>query len=102
MWISRARYEQLVASAAEVEILRAQYGALLGQVEHERHRAENAVDALLLARNAPAITPQVAQGVPDIGMFDDDPEELKRIMREMQTDPNGTLIREGVGDATDA
>ena len=102
MWISRERYEQLIQAAAETAALKRENGALLEQIERERHRAENAVDALLVAKSALPITPPAKESKPEVGMFDDDPEELERILKEMRADAAGTLIREGVGGKTHA
>lgn len=108
MWLTRTRYEALVDAEArtkalqmEVDYLQQRNGALEGQIVTERRRAENAVDALLLSNSAPPITPQQPLP-PDPVMFDDDPAELEKLMKEYKMDPAGTLMREGVGDAGDA
>jgi hypothetical protein len=104
--LSAARYEQLVQAEAQaiayqwqIKRLTDERGSLLSQIEVERRRAENAVDALLLTKGGSPITPSPAlpESV-DLDPFDDDPKELEALMRRMQASPVTTL-EEGRGDA---
>ena len=104
MWISRTKVIEMIEKAAQCTALQAQVDdltarnrALLSQIEVERSRAQNAVDALLLKNSALPITPTPPSG-PEPAMYDDDPDELKELYRRMRTDPVGVLMDGGRGD----
>lgn|SRR5512146_1327020 len=98
MWITRTRYEELVQAEARALALTGELERLTGQVERERERADRATDAALLVHHAPPIAP-TKPAEPERAMFEDDPEELRKMMKEYKRDPVGVLLREGQGDA---
>jgi hypothetical protein len=97
MWITRSRYEQLVLAEAESRALRAELQRTLKALDRAEERADAAVDAALVSRAVAPITPQKPQ-LPELPMFDDQPEELRELMKQIKRDPLGTLLTEGKGD----
>jgi hypothetical protein len=104
--LSSARYEQLVQAEAQalayqwqIKRLSDDNGALLAQIDGERRRAENAVDALLLSKSAPPITPQPGRPLSeDLNPFDDQPDELAELYKQIKSNPISALLN-GADDA---
>lgn len=97
MWMTRARYEELVQAEAQSRALMVQLRQMTELAERERDRADRATDVALLVRSAPPISPQKPVE-PELPMFDDQPEELRQMMKELKRDPVGVLLRDGAGD----
>lgn len=97
MWVTRTRYEQLVFAEAEARGLKAELQRTLKALERAEERADAAVDAALVSRSVAPITP-VREEKPQPPMFDDQPEELRELMKQLKVDPVGILLTEGRGD----
>ena len=104
--LSNARYEQLVQAEAralayqwQIKQLTDGQGALLAQIDGERRRAENAVDALLLTKSAPPISVQPERpSSEDLNPFEDQPDELAALMKVIKSNPLAALLN-GADDA---
>ena len=104
--LSNARYEQLVQAEAQsiayqwqIKRLAEDNGALLAQIDGDRRRAENAVDALLLTKSAPPISVQPERpSSADLDPFGDQPDELAELMKAFKANPIAALLN-GADDA---
>lgn len=96
MWLSKARYEELVRDAARARVDMEELVRLQQQLIHERDRADRAIEAMLASRQLPSIQPPV-ETPPPAPLHEDDPAELEAWYKRYQLDP-GAALREGVGE----
>lgn len=91
----RIQYEELLKECGELaaahkfcqeilEITRTKFDRTVAQCDHERQRADNAVDALLAVRGVPPISPPPPppEGRMD-SPYDEDPDEAARMEKEL-------------------
>jgi uncharacterized protein YdcH (DUF465 family) len=87
--LSTASYTDLRAEQAQLRARVAWFERLVerlqSQVDHERARAERAIDAQLSVRGFPMVTPQEDRGIPDVpDELAEDPEKVDAMVKRIQ------------------
>lgn len=96
MWISRARYEELVYAEAASKAWERRFNEMYQLWENAHDRADRAVDAMLAVRQLPPLS-EAPPPAPEIPMFEDDPEVLAE-WKKAPPSPLEALFTEGRGD----
>ncbi len=76
---------QRVHAEASLISLTVERDRLLREVEYERDRANQAVDALLLSKGHPPVSPSRPEEDPALTFFEEDPETLKALHKKIST-----------------
>lgn len=101
MWVSRTRYEQLIADAKPELILelRRQISELkeavrLGgeRVDREQQRADNALDSVALVKGLERVSPPVKPSVPEDDPYAEDSAIVEDIQQSMRDGGLGAVF----------
>lgn len=97
MWISRQRYEELIAQEAVARYYETTCKELKEKLTEAHDRAERAIEAMLAHRELPSMLPVPPPAeIPDL--WAEDPKTLSEMLGKYKNDPMAMLAAEGFGD----